>query len=298
MILQSRPNDKEHLMVDAHTRVCCIIGDPVEHSLSPAMHNAAYRSLGLNWVYTAFRVSDVKAALAGVRGLGIRGVSVTIPHKVAAIEHLDRLDPVAEWIGSVNTVVNDDGVLTGLNTDGEGAVKALLDAGAPLKGARILMLGSGGAARAIAFTLAARAQIQGLVLLGVIEKELAELADEVRQKTGVKTEGHLISDELLARVIPDADLLIQCSPIGMHPKEDETIVPARLLRPGLRVMDIVYNPRETRLLKEARQAGCPVVYGLEMLLNQGVLQFEAWTKTAAPVAVMRKALEEGLAGHG
>lgn len=281
-------------MIDGKTTVCCIIGDPVEHSFSPVMHNAAYAETGLNWVYVAFPVKDVPAAVAGMRALNIRGSSVTIPHKVAVMDCLDELDPVAEWIGSVNTIVNDDGVLKGLNTDGAGAMKALQDAGAPLPGSRVLMLGSGGGARAIAFTLAARGGIRSLSFLGVVEDELSRLSDEVSAKTGITTEWDMMGEDRLKSAIGSSDLVIHCTPVGMHPKEEQSVVPAGLWPEGLWVMDIVYNPRETRLLSEAKAAGCNVVYGLAMLLNQGLLQFEAWTGKEAPVEIMRDALERGL----
>ena len=281
-------------MVDAHTRVCGIVGDPIEHSLSPAMHNAAFQALGLNWVYVAFRVTDPATAVAGIRGLGLRGCSVTIPHKLAVIPWLDRLDEVAGWIGSVNTIVNDHGVLLGMNTDGAGAVKALTDGGVELAGKRVLVLGSGGAARAIALTLSGRAGVESIELLGIVAEELERLAADVRERAGVSCAWALLDDPRLEAGIERAELVIHCTPVGMHPRGDETPVPARLWRPGLPVMDIVYNPRETRLLREARAAGCLVVPGFEMLLNQGVLQFEAWTGVPAPIDTMRAALVAGL----
>jgi shikimate dehydrogenase len=283
-------------MVDAKTRVCCIIGDPVEHSLSPAMHNAAYGKLGLNWVYVACRVTDVPAAVAGIRALGFRGASVTIPHKVAVMECLDELDPVAEWIGSVNTIINDDGKLTCANTDGAGAMKALVDAGVELAGRKVLMLGSGGGARAVAITLAAKAEIKSMVILGVIEEEMKKLSADVNDKTGVPCIWAMMDDDRLKAAIEEADVVIHATPIGMHPKEGESVVPANVWREGLAVMDIVYNPRETKLIQDAEAAGCKIVYGFEMLLNQGVLQFEAWTGEDAPAEVMRKALEDWLKG--
>ncbi len=281
-------------MIDARTSVCCIIGDPVEHSASPAMHNAAYKAAGMNRAYLAFRVTNLEAAVKGIRALNIRGVSVTIPHKVAVMELLDRLDPVAEWIGSVNTIVNDDGMLTGLNTDGAGAMKALVDAGVELSGKRVLMLGSGGAGRAIAITLAARAGITSMAIIGVVEDELSRLAADVTQKTKVPAEWHLMGEERLAAELDRAEVVLHCTPVGMHPEVDASVVPAKLWRPGLFVMDIVYNPAETRLMREARAAGCEVVYGAEMLLNQAVLQFEAWTGQEAPQKEMREALKEAL----
>ncbi|OGP57426.1 MAG: shikimate dehydrogenase [Deltaproteobacteria bacterium RBG_13_61_14] len=281
-------------MMDAKTKLCIIIGNPVAHSLSPAIHNAAFSALGLNFAYTAHRVEDVEAAVKGIRALGIRGASVTIPHKLAVIPYLDEVDPVASWIGSVNTIVNDGGKLLGSNTDGEGAMKALVEAGVKLPGKRVLMIGSGGAARAVGFTLAAKAKLGALTILGIIEPELKKLAGDIAEKTPVKAEGRRMKDEFLAEEIRKADLLIQCSPVGMHPKVDETPVPAKLLRKDLIVMDIVYNPRETRLLREAKAQGAQTIPGLEMFLNQAVLQFEKWTGKPAPAEIMRQVLEKNL----
>jgi len=283
-------------MVDAKTTVCCIVGDPVEHSLSPAMHNAAYRELGLNWVYVAFGVKDVENSVRGIRALGVRGASVTIPHKVEVMRHLDKLDPVAEWIGSVNTIVNDRGTLTGMNTDGAGAMKALVGAGVELKEKRALLIGSGGAARAVAITLGAKAGLASMEILGVIEDELSALSADVNDKAGTKCEWGMMDGDRLKRAMETAGLVIHCTPIGMSPHEGESVIPKQLLRDDLALMDIVYNPRETKLIQDATAAGCKVVHGFEMLLNQGVLQFEAWTKKPAPVGVMRKALEDWLAG--
>ena len=158
--------------INAHTKLCGVIGNPVEHSLSPAIHNAAFQKLGLNYVYLAFPVADVEGAIRGIRALGnLRGFSVTIPHKVAVMPHLDEVEPTAKRIGSVNTIVVENGKLTGYNTDASGALRALQAAGVQLKGQRVLMLGSGGAARAIAFALAANADIAGLTILGVDDKD-------------------------------------------------------------------------------------------------------------------------------
>jgi len=283
-------------MINARTTICCIIGDPVEHSLSPAMHNAAYAALGLDFAYVVFRVTDVPAAVAGIRALGIRGSSVTIPHKLAVIPHLDKLDEVAGWIGSVNTIVNDGGALTGMNTDGAGAARALREAGVELAGKRVLILGSGGAARAVTLTLAGRAGVGSIQILGVIEPEMEKLAADVRDKARVAAEWGRMEPDRLRDAIAVAEVVIHCTPVGMHPKVDESAVPKEYWRPGLAVMDIVYNPRETRLLQEAAAAGCRTVLGFEMLLNQGILQFEAWTGRPAPAAVMRQALEDWLRG--
>ncbi len=278
--------------IDAKTRLCALIGNPVEHSLSPAIHNAAFQHRGLNYVYVAFKVEDIAGALRGIRALtGIRGVSVTIPHKVAVLPHLDDIAATARNIGAVNTIVSDQGRLSGYNTDASGALAALRAAGAPADGARVLMLGSGGAARAIAFALCMDAKVSSLTILAVIDQERDALVRDLRDKTGASVSGFQLGPDTLARHIPDAQTMIHCTPVGMSPNVGETCVPASLLAPSLTVMDIVYNPLETRLLADARQAGCRTVRGLEMFLHQAVGQFELWTQQPAPSEVMRSVLE-------
>ncbi|MGA6827774.1 shikimate dehydrogenase [Nitrospira sp. NS4] len=278
--------------IDAHTRFCGVIGNPVEHSLSPAIHNAAFQKLGLNFVYLAFRVEAIGDAIKGLRALGsFRGASVTIPHKVSAIPFLDEVEPTARHIGAINTIVAENGKLTGYNTDATGALRALREGAGSLKGKRVVMLGSGGAARAIAFALAAESGVTGLTLLGVDGKERSALAADLRVKTELSVQDAMLDDAALARELPGAQVLIHCTPIGMSPKVEATCVPPQLLHPGLAVMDIVYNPRETRLLKDARLAGCVTIPGLEMFLHQAVAQFELWTNQPAPADVMRAVLE-------
>lgn len=278
--------------IDAKTSLCALIGNPVEHSLSPAIHNAAFQHLGLNYVYVAFKVEDVAGALRGIRALtGIRGVSVTIPHKVAVLPHLDDIAATARNIGAVNTIVSDQGRLTGYNTDASGALAALRAAGAPADGARVLVLGSGGAARAIAFALCMDAKVSGLTILAVIDQERDALVRDLRDKTGASVSGFQLDPGTLARHIPDVQTMIHCTPVGMSPNADDTCVPAALLAPHLTVMDIVYNPLETRLLADAGRAGCRTVRGLEMFLHQAVGQFELWTQQPAPAGVMRSVLE-------
>jgi len=228
----------------------------------------------------------------------VRGFSVTIPHKVAVIPHLDEVETTARHIGSVNTIVVEKGKLTGYNTDATGALRALRDGGVRLDGQRVLMLGSGGAARAIAFALAADPAgtgIAGLTILGIDEPERRGLVRDLRARTRLPVEDGPISEEALRRGIRDSAILIHCTPLGMHPKVEETCVPAALLNPHLTVMDIVYNPPETRLLREAKAAGCRTIRGLEMFLHQAVAQFELWTQLAAPADVMRAVLESRFA---
>lgn len=278
--------------INAHTQFCGVIGNPVEHSLSPAIHNAAFQKLGLNCVYLAWKVEAISDAIKGLRALGnFCGASVTIPHKVSAMPFLDHVESTARQIGAINTIVAEKGQLTGYNTDATGALRALREGEVELAGRHIVMLGSGGAARAIAFALASESGADKLVLLGVDDKERAALAADIRSKTALVVEDFHLDEATLGRTLPGAQVLIHCTPIGMSPKVDVTCVPASLLHAGLAVMDIVYNPRETRLLNDATRAGCKTIPGLEMFLNQAVTQFELWTNRSAPVDVMRTVLE-------
>ena len=278
--------------INAHTQFCGVIGNPVEHSLSPAIHNAAFQKLGLNFVYLAFRVEAIGEAIKGLRALGnFRGASVTIPHKVAAVPFLDSVEPTARHIGAINTIVAEGGTLTGHNTDAIGALRALREGGVELKGRQVVMLGSGGAARAIAFALGTETGIERLTLLGIDSQERTALARDLQSKTGMTVQESLLDEGALRKILPDSHVLIHCTPMGMSPKVNETAVPAALLHTGLTVMDIVYNPRDTQLLKDAKARGCRTIPGLEMFLHQAAAQFELWTHHAAPADVMRAVLE-------
>jgi shikimate dehydrogenase len=277
------------------TRLCAVIGNPVGHSLSPALHNAAFRALGLDYVYLAFRVEDLAGATAGMRALeNFRGLSVTIPHKIAIIPLLDEISPLDRAIGSVNTVINEGGRLVGLGTDGPGALKALRDAGVTVDGASVLMLGAGGAARAIAFTLAGEASPAGITLLDLDRTLLQGLADDLGRSTATPVRSGGFDEATLADAMARADIVINCTPVGMSTHVDRTLVPARLLRPGQTVFDIVYTPLETRLLADAAAAGCRTVSGVEMFINQAALQFERFTGCTAPVDIMRQVVMERL----
>lgn len=276
------------------TRLCALIGNPVGHSLSPAIHNRAFAELGLDYVYLAFRVEDVAGALAGMRALeNFRGMSVTIPHKVSILRHLDEVAEVDRGIGSVNTVVNDGGKLKGFGSDGPGALRALADAGVRVRGKQVTILGSGGAARAIAFSLAARAGPRAIHLLGVVEPELTALRRDLA-RTGVEVTSALLDARALEERLAASQVLIHCTPVGMHPGIGKSLVPKSLLHPGLAVMDIVYNPLKTRLLADAEARGLKTVSGVEMFVNQAVIQFELWTGKKAPRAVMHEVVLQHL----
>jgi shikimate dehydrogenase len=283
--------------ISTSTRLCAVIGNPVAHSLSPALHNAAFDALGLDYVYTAFRVEDLKSAIAGMRALeNFRGMSVTIPHKIEVIDYLDEVGDIDRSIGSINTVINEKGRLCGFGTDGPGALKAILDAGVNPDASNVLMLGAGGASRAIAFTLARSASIRKLVMTDINEPMLRALAADLKSGTNVAVEADLLGPDTIAARMSEADIIINCTPVGMHPNENSSLVPPALFRRGQVVFDVVYTPLETKLLKEAAAKGCIVISGVEMFVNQAVLQFEMFTGADAPVDVMRKVLMERLKG--
>jgi shikimate dehydrogenase len=282
--------------IHATTTLCAILGHPVGHSLSPAIHNAAFQALGLDFVYVAHDVAPevLPQAIRGACALGYRGLSITIPHKVAALGLMDEVDDTARGIGCINTVVIDQGRLTGHNSDGLGALGALRSADADPRGRRVLLLGSGGAARAIAMSLAMHAPPERLVILGILPDELGALVRDLETRAHYRAEGRALDHATLSAGLGGADLVLHTTPVGMHPNRDESLVPVDLWRPGLVVFDAVYNPRETRLLSEARAAGARVVAGVEMFLGQAVVQFELWTGHPAPAEVMRRVLEERL----
>lgn len=281
--------------ISPKTQLCALIGKPVGHSMSPAIHNAAFAATNQDFVYVACQVDDVAAALNGMRALGnFRGMSVTIPHKIEIMKHVDEISAVDRAIGSINTVIAENGKLTGLGTDGPGALKALTDAAVDLKGKTVLMLGCGGAARAIAFTLAYQTELSELIMLDIDQALLAELTADLQAGTDKQITSAVMDETALAAAMIKSDIIIHCTPIGMHPKEDVSLIPAELFRSGQAVFDVVYNPLETKLLKDAKSKGCKTISGVEMFINQAVLQFEQFTGIAAPIDVMRQVVMERL----
>ncbi len=279
--------------VDGATQVVGVIGWPVQHSLSPPMHNAAFRALGLNWVYVAFAVppDNVGTAIAGMRALGLRGLNVTIPHKAAVVSHLDDISPTSRQLGVVNTIVNSDGHLRGDSTDGAGFIRALAEAGESVTDNRVVLIGAGGSARAVALA-AAQEQPEELVIVDRTPQRAVELAELVRAAGGPAAVRAIALDSTeVARIVSSADVIIDSTPVGMYPHADVApVVSAEWLRPGQLVCDLTYNPRDTVLLKAAREAGARVLDGTGMLVHQGAIAFEQWTGEEAPVEVMRLAL--------
>jgi shikimate dehydrogenase len=282
--------------IDASFNVCALFGFPARHSVGPALHNAAFEALSLPFVYVAHEVEPARLAqaFAGARAMGYRGLSITMPHKVAALALVDDVDDMARAIGCINTVVNQDGRLRGVNVDGLGALGALQQAGADPAGRRVLVLGSGGAARALAITLGIAAKPAELTILGAIEDELARLARDVAERTGCPVAAEVLTDATLATGVDKAQILLHCTPVGMKPDSERSLVPRDLLRSDMVVFDAVYNPRRTLLLRDAAAAGCRVIEGTEMFLGQAALQFELWTGKPAPKEIMRRVLDARL----
>lgn len=276
-------------------KLCYLIGYPVGHSLSPVMHNAAFQRLGLGYEYQPMAVEPgrLKEFIEGsLRSPSVRGANVTIPHKVEAVRLMDRLDETAEAIGAVNTVVNDHGTLTGYNTDGQGAVRALEEAYGDLRWRKVVLLGAGGAARAVSHSLVGL--VGDLTILNRDEGRAAELKESLRRPGGASVKSGGLGE--LASTIGSADILINATSVGMKPGTEATPVDPKLLHPGLLVFDLVYNPPQTRLLADAKVAGAKTLSGVEMLVYQGAEAFRLWTGVEPPEALMLSVVKQRLGG--
>ena len=280
------------MVIKGSTKVVGLIGEPVEHSFSPPMHNEAFKTLGLDYVYVPFNVSpdNLKSAIEGANSLNIQGLNVTIPHKINVIKYLKELDPIAELIGAVNTI--DFKNLKGYNTDGIGCIRAIEEV-TKIKDKNIVVAGAGGAARAIVFYLAK----YGAEEVNILNRNLKKAENLANDLLASNLISNVNSSDIseISKCISDADILIDTTPIGMHPNvSDEPIVKAADIHEELVVNDIVYNPNETVLLKEAIKANAKVVYGIKMLLYQGAESFKIWTGREAPIDVMEAKLKETL----
>jgi len=268
-----------------------LIGFPVEHSLSPLMHNDAFASLGIRARYHLFSVKpeQVGEAIVGVRALGIAGVNVTIPHKMAVIPFLDEVDEHARRIGAVNTIVNDNGRLVGYNTDGPGYVKALEEEmDVHLDGKRILLVGAGGGARGIYFSLLSTAA-ERIDIANRTTEKAARLVSE-----GADGRSAFFPLAEAERRLAEYDIIVNTTSVGMHPHVNEQPLSLEQLRPGTIVSDIIYNPLETKWLKEAKERGARGQNGVGMLVYQGALAFEKWTGHWPDVNRMKQLVMEAL----
>ena len=276
-------------MISGETKILGVIGHPVEHTSSPAMHNAALAALELDCVYVAFHVrpDELERAVAGMRGLGIGGLNVTVPHKVGVMAHLDEISEEARAIGAVNTIANRNGRLSGYNTDAYGVMESLRqEGGLEHLPPKVVLLGAGGAARAILYALLQCEEVEEIVLLNrTVEKAEALAGDLDPDATKVRVGG------LEQRAdICKAGLLINSTSVGMHPNEDASPVEdADCLHDGLLVLDIVYNPLQTQLMCQAVARGARALNGLGMLIFQGARSFEIWTGRKPPTEVMKDA---------
>ncbi|MCX6801731.1 MAG: shikimate dehydrogenase [Candidatus Diapherotrites archaeon] len=279
-------------MIDANTKIVCLLGNPARHSLSPQMHNAAFRALSLNMAYIAFEVEEARLgdAVNGMRALGFSGANVTIPFKEKVIPLLDRVEEKAAAIGAVNTIQNKKGRLVGFNTDWKGAVRALKEKTA-IAGKSAAVCGAGGAGRAICFGLLWE-KASEIKIFDADTKKAGNLAGSLEGNggTAISTFG---SREEFFSAVKESDIVVNASPVGMHPLEKSTPVPKESLGGKQVVFDVVYNPAMTRLLSEAKENGCRIVPGQRMLLFQGAESFSIWTGKKAPLDVMEKALDGG-----
>lgn len=269
------------LEVDAKTIVCASLANPNRGSKSPVMHNAGFEALDLNFVYVAFEPEEkyLKDAIMGIRGLGIKGVSVSKPYKEEVIQFLDEIDPTAQVIGAVNTILNHENKLIGYNSDWIGAVRAI-EQKVSIKNKKIVIVGAGGAAKAIAYGMK---NSGGIVS---IYNRSQERAEQLVKEFGLELGGNL---EDLSKV-EDYDILINATSVGSYPNIDYSIIPEHILQEGKIVLDAVINPIDTLLIKRAQKKNCLVVNGLKMLIFQGAFQYKLFTGYDAPLEVMEKKL--------
>jgi shikimate dehydrogenase len=286
--------------ITGETKIFGIFGHPVTHTLSPLMHNAAFDALGLPFRYLPFEVHPdrLQAAVKGILPLGILGLNITIPHKETILPFLDQVDEEAKRIGAVNTIEIDSGRLIGRNTDGRGFLQSLREMNVDLSGKRVVLLGAGGAAKAVAVTLAQQ-PIAEMVIVARTAARGKTLADRLTTLTP-RLKVSLRGSDFGPDFPVDSDrptLLVNTTPLGLK-QGDPLPFPPHLLDPRWSVADLIYRPQETPLLTAAKRAGAVVIPGLGMLLYQGALAFEIWTQRKAPLSVMRQALEEALLSQG
>jgi len=283
--------------IDGHTILIGLMAYPIRHSMSPTMHNNAFAKLGLNYAYLAFEVTNetLPAAIQSIRTLDMRGSNISMRNKQKVIPLLDKLDPAAKMIGAVNTIVNDDGILTGYTTDGIGFMKSLDDEGLDIRGHKMTLAGAGGAGTAIAV----QAALDGVSEMSIFNRHDASWenakrnVDLLNEKTNCKATLHELEnrDDLKAE-IADSFIYTDATGVGMKPLENETLVTdPSWFRKDLIVFDTVYAPRTTKLMQVAEQAGVAHVFnGLGMMLEQGAAAFKLWTGKEMPVDYIRNIL--------
>ncbi|MBF0257358.1 MAG: shikimate dehydrogenase [Desulfamplus sp.] len=270
-------------MFTATTSLYCIFGKPVSHSMSPLVHNMLFNQLGIDAVYLAFEIDDMKNGVESIRSLGIKGASITIPFKEEILEHLDSIDEMALEIGAVNTVLNRDGYLVGCNTDCSGAIEPLKETTGSVAGKHVCIIGAGGAARAVAFGM--KKEGCRITIVNRSKNRGEELANLVNGRFLTLSSFNDLTD-----LSNNIDIIINTTSVGMTPDIDKSPVNPSILNEKMTVMDIVYNPLKTRLLKNAENAGCKTVDGLAMFIHQGAAQFELFTGITPSHNLMREAI--------
>ena len=273
--------------MESQIKTYCIIGDPVQHSLSPTIQNAAFKSLGLNCTYIAFRVpkGELQESVSSLRSINISGFNVTSPHKIEIIKHVDVLDYTAQKAKAINTIMNVEGVLTGYNTDVYGFIEPLHKRSVSFNGMTILLIGAGGASRAVIAALSEQNGITKVLIANRSQKKTEELA---RIGSSIGLECSVIDLYNIQEVAAKSDLIVNATPLGT--KSEDTMIDHEHIKKDAIVYDIVYKPVTTNLLKNAKYAGAQIVYGYEMLLEQGAKAFEIWTGISAPRDAMKRAL--------
>ena len=281
--------------ITGHTGLMCLLGSPCKHSISPMMHNKSFEALGLDYRYIAFEVDEdtLETAVSGLKAMGARGFNLTMPCKNKMVSLCDHLSPAAKLIGAVNTVVNDNGILTGHNTDGIGYMQSVKDAGFDIIGKKMVLLGAGGAATA----LLVQAALDGVKEISVFLRPTSRFYDralatakELRKETGCKISLCDFNDQDLLRAeLSNSTIVVNGTSIGMAPNVDACPIPdASFLPEGIIVSDIIYNPKETKLLAMAREKGLPHFNGTYMLLYQGAEAFRLWTGCDMPVPLIKE----------
>lgn len=280
--------------IRATNQVLGVIGDPVAHSFSPDMHNAAITALGVDYCYVAFHVlpDRVGEAMSGLRGLNIRGLNVTIPHKPAILEYMDRISEEALAVGAVNTVSLEDGELIGYNTDVYGLLTALREiAGIETFPAHCVVLGAGGASRAVTYALGSQDDVQKVTVLNRTVARAEALATDMEKITGKKIDVGAMDIETQSWAFADAGLVVNTTSLGMYPKVDASpLADLKAVHPELMLYDTVFNPLETQMMREFKSVGAPAFGGLDMLVFQGARSFEIWTEIKPPADVMKEAV--------
>lgn len=280
-------------MISSKTQLFGVIGDPIEHSLSPFLQNWLIDRYHIDGRYTAFHVLpvDLADAIRGMRALGIHGLNVTVPHKEKVLAYLDNPSPEVRLVGSANTILNDNGFLQGFNTDVPGFINSVDQQFNFFKNARVLIIGAGGAARALAFALKSLL-VSELILSDLSMKVTEPLLNKCRKEFGMSNvRGLSINDPEFAEIVPSCDVIINATPVGMAPHTDRSPLPAGIqLHQEMMVYDLIYNPAKTRLLSDAEKAGARIKNGVDMLIFQGVESMKIWTNK--DIRLNNKALSE------